>query len=203
MEEKYLQYLDKSRLSDFLGVLVWTSLSGFMVLAKNKIGIDNITLLEFVIMALSLIGSKLAFNTRILKYKHVILFNIISETIFLIILYFVLFNNNLEYAGLTVYSIIIVTTITRFIQGERSRQLELLYIKNESKLRNLKKKHADLKIIGGILGTAIAAIAINTLNIDIILFTKIMLILNIIENIYDYYIWKQYLAFVNYEYKLS
>jgi len=191
---KYLSYKNKSVISTFFGSIVWTSLSTFILLAKNSIGETNIPVFELIIFISALIGVKIA-HTNI-KYSKTIVYDIFIETIFLIAIYISLYNSSLYYAGVSVYIVIIINGMSKTINSESARRYEdniLNKYKHKIILSKLRKKIQSYNTIAGMIGTSIAAICITILHIDIILFTKVMLILNIIQNLLDYYLWYKYL----------
>ena len=46
---RYIRYSRHKLVSDFLGVVVWTALTTFMLVAKNAVGVNNIPIFEVLI----------------------------------------------------------------------------------------------------------------------------------------------------------
>lgn len=190
----YIEYKSKELLSHFFGVVTWMSLTTFMLVAKNAIGVNYIPIFEFMIFVSGIIGIKIAYG-KFLDYTKMKFLNISIETIFLLVLYVVLISNNLRMAGLVVYSVIIINAISNRLERVSARDLEDYKINKAGKrlLRKIRKKEELIFSIGGALGSGIALVCLTYFKIDLILFTKMMLILNVVQNIWDYYIWYKYL----------
>lgn len=192
---QYCTYNRKVLLSNFLGCITWTSLSTFMLVSKNEIGINNIPIFETLIFIMGIVGVKLAHN-NISSYKLNIFINILLETIFLIVLYITLLDNNLSMAGVAVYSIIIINGITRTMEIESARRYEDKHLKStySKKFLNIMRTRSRyIDLIGGTVGASIALVALTYFKVNLIDFTMVMLVLNVMQNIYDYFIWQKYL----------
>ena len=192
----YLRYTKAELVSMFLGILTWTSLSTFMLIAKNAIGINNIPIFETLIFLAGIIAIRVSYSKKNWDYGLVVVINITIETIFLISLMYLLYFGTLAEAGIAVYSIIIINVITNKLKGVAGRDIEdiqLTSLHYKSYLRKIRKLSDNLVYIAGAIGTSIALIFITYIKMDIITFTKIMIVLNVIQNIYDYHIWYKYL----------
>jgi len=192
----YIKWSRAMILSDLLGTTTWMALTTFMIMAKNAMGNDVIPIFEMLIFITALVGIKVA-HTNWVTLKGGQLASITQETIFLIALYIsLIYTSDLATAGYIVYGVIIGSAIIRKITGETSRAYEQKEFNTDSGNKALKliRKAADLTItIGGAIGSGIAVVSISVLHIDIIQFTMVMLILNVIQNMYDYYLWFKYL----------
>ncbi len=193
---KYVKWSKAMIISDLLGTTTWMSLTTFMVLAKNAMGVSIIPIFELLIFMTALIGIKIA-HSKWVTLKGGQLASITQETIFLIALYIsLIYTNNLAIAGYIVYGVIIGSSVIHKITGETSRTYEQKEFSTYSGNKALKliRKASDLtRTIGGAIGSSIAVISISVLHINIITFTMTMLILNVIQNMYDYYLWNKYL----------
>jgi len=192
----YIKWSRAMILSDLLGTTTWMSLTTFMIMAKNAMGNTSIPIFEMIIFLTALVGIKVA-HTKWVTLRGGQLASITQETIFLIALYIsLIITKDLAIAGYIVYGVIIGSAVIRKITGETSRAYEQKEFNTDSSNKALKliRKAADLTTtIGGAIGSSIAVVAISVLHIDIIQFTMVMLILNVIQNMYDYYLWFKYL----------
>jgi len=194
--KQYLEYQKYLIPNTILGMITWMSLSTFMLVAKNAIGTNNIPIFETIIFISALIGSSIAAK-RYMSYKISILSNILVEMIFLASLYYVLiYYNNLAIAGVVVYCVIIVNGILDTIVHEEARNIEDEFLKHslyKKVLRKYRKYYRDVRLYGGVIGTSISLIALTYYQVDLLTFTKVMLILNVIETLYSFYLWNKYL----------
>jgi len=192
----YLKYLKAELLSMFLGILTWTSLSTFMLIAKNAIGVNNIPIFETLIFIAGIIAIRISYSRKNWNYSLIVFIDIIIKTMFLISLLYLLYFGTVAEAGLAVYTIIIINAVTNKLKGVASRDIEdiqLTSLHYKSYLRKIRKLSDNLVYIAGAIGTGIALVFITYIKMDIITFTKIMIVLNVIQNIYDYHIWYKYL----------
>jgi len=191
---RYLIYRKNELLSQFLGMTTWMSLSTFMLVAKNAIGIHNIPIFETLIFMAGLIGIKVSYS-RILNYASMKFINIVVETVFLLVLYGMLFMNDLVMAGITVYIVIIANAITDKLEDVSRRDYEDYKLSKAEKryLRRIRKIEEYIITYAGVLGTGVSLVCLTYLKMDLIMYTKIMLVLNVAQNVYDYYIWYKYL----------
>ena len=191
----YTKYLRKDLVNVYLGTVTWTSLTSFMLVAKSELGINNITIMETIFFFIGIVGVKLA-KENFFSLKTNIMIDNIAETIFLLFMLYTLYIGNIIYTALAVYGIMFFNVISRRVIKESIRRYE---DKNMSKrqakrfLEILRAKSGYVGLMGGICGTLIALFAINYLEIELITFAKIMIMLNVIENIYVYYIASKYL----------
>jgi len=192
----YIRYIRKSVLSGVLGATVWTALTTFMIVAKTRIGTDVIPVFEMMIFIAGVVGTKLAF-TNLVSLSRSVMLSITIETLFLVSLYIVLLTSTLGNAGIVVYIVIITNALTRVIVTENKRSYEDRYIKTpigKLALRKLRMYNQTLMLVSGVVGTSIATLFITVLHINLTNFTLVILILNIAQNVYDWYIWKMYLS---------
>ena len=193
---KYLRYQYADILSTALGTLTWMSLGAYMLLAKSAIGEKGIPIADLLIFTAGLIGVKLAFNitAKIQTYKALKLIGILIETVFLVTLYTVI--DDYYVSGITIYTVIIIKPAMRRILEEQKRHLEDFELTNRHYKRYLKKIRkisGNTDLLSAAIGSGIAAITLTLLNADIIAFTKVMLVFNVIQNLYDYWVWHKYL----------
>ncbi len=196
VKSKYMRYSEKSILSSFLGYITWMSLSAFMVNAKNEIGIDSIPIFEMLIFVSGILGVKIAYSKIDISIKTLVFINIISESVFLVSLYYLLLTSTMSNAGVSVYMIIILNAFVGLIISEKMRSEEdivLTHTLYKGILKTIRKKNDNSRLIGGTIGTSIAVILLTYYEVELVSFTLVMLVLNIIQNIYDYYIWNVHL----------
>jgi uncharacterized membrane protein YeaQ/YmgE (transglycosylase-associated protein family) len=60
-------------------------------------------------------------------------------------------------------------------------------------LSKLRKKTSYLENIAGVIGSIVAILFVTVFKVDIYTFAIMMLIINVIQNVYDYYKWIKYL----------
>ena len=193
----YLEYQKKVVVvASLVGCTCWMSLSTFFVMAKSNIGIENIPIFELIIFVASMVGSRIAY-TNILSFSQAVKLDLFIESIFLVAIYIALIKyQSLMYAGLAIYGVIIINAFLRLIKQERARNYEDKELKKDTHkkfLKVIRSKDRVYDTIGGVLGTSIALVALNYFKVDLIQFAMAMLILNVIQNIYEYYITYKYL----------
>lgn len=194
---RYLEYQKRIIVTQsLLGAIVWMALTTFVILAKSSIGIKNIPIFELLIFVASIVSSKIAY-TKLLSFSNAVKIDLIIESLFLISIYIILIKyNSLIYSGLAIYAIIIINSMLNVIKNERARDYEDLHLRkytHKKFLKVIRLRDRNYQIIGGLLGTSIALITLNYIEIDIIDFALIMLILNVVQNVYEYYITYKYL----------
>ena len=193
---KYIAWSRAMILSNILSIITWTSLTSFMLMAKNSIGIEVIPIFEMLIFTVALVGIKVA-HSKWVSLKGGLLSVMVQESIFLIALYITLLStNNLAYAGYIVYGVIMGSAVLHKISDETRRSYEQAVFNTPGSNKVLKhlRKVGDLTTtIGGAIGTGVAVVCISILHINIINFTLVMLILNIVQNLYEYYLWFKYI----------
>jgi len=192
----YIKWSRAMIISDLLGTTTWMALTTFMIMAKNAIGNDVIPIFEVIIFMMALVGIKLAHSNWV-SLKGGQLASITQESIFLVALYVgLIYTDDLAIAGYIVYGVIIGSALIKEIGKETSRAYEQKEFRSYSgnKALRLIRKASGLTItIGGAIGSGVAVVAISILHINIVSFTMVMLILNILQNVYDYYLWFKYL----------
>lgn len=187
---KYLKYQRYELISVFLGASVWVSLGTFSIITKANLGIDILTFMETVIFIASILGVHLAFK-QIGNFSQYVLFNLLTETIFLIAILYLTYNKSM-FIAISIYVVIIISKMLNPIINEKARNIEdLLFKKKNEKmiLANIRMKEGYITNIAGVLGSLIAILALTILNIDVYTFAMYMLCLNIMQNIFDYYKW--------------
>jgi len=192
----YLRYIKAELLSMFLGIMTWSALSTFMLIAKNAIGVDNIPIFETLIFVAGIVGIRISYSRKNWDYSILVVISISIVTIFLIALLYLLYFGTLAEAGIAIYAIIIANAVINTLKNVASRDIEdmeLTSVHYKGYLRKIRKSADNLAHIAGAIGTGIALVIITYLKMDIITFTKIMIVLNVIQNIYDYHIWYKYL----------
>lgn len=194
---RYLEYQRRIIItSSLVGCTCWMALSTFFVMAKSNMGIENIPIFELIMFVASMAGSRVAY-TNVLSFSQSVKLDLFIETIFLIAIYVALIKyNSLMHAGLAIYGVMIVNSFLRLIKQERARNYEDKELKRDTHkkfLKAIRSKDRAYDTIGGVVGTSIALVCLNYLQIDLIKFAMIMLILNVIQNIYEYYITYKYL----------
>lgn len=192
---RYIRYSRHKLVSDFLGVVVWTALTTFMLVAKNAVGVNNIPIFEVLIFMSGLIGITVA-HMNLLSFRLSMLCNIIIETVFLVILYYTLLTSSIAVSGIVVYCVIIVNVFIFKVIKETSRGYEDVSLTKQyhkQALKILRKKGDTLAMVGGVIGAGIGLVCLTYLKIDILIFTLYILVLNITQNMYDYYLWNKYL----------
>ena len=191
----YTKYLRKDMINICLGTITWTSLTSFMLVAKSELGINNITIMETIFFLIGLVGVRLA-NENYFSLKTNTMIDNVAETIFLLATLYTLYIGNMAYTALAVYGIMFFNVISRRVLKESIRRHEDKYmVRRQAKrfLEVVRAKSGYVELMAGVGGTLTALLAINYLNVELILFAKIMILLNIVENIYVYYITNKYL----------
>lgn len=192
---RYLRHSKAVLLNEFLGYVVWTSLAAFMVMAKNAIGANSVPIFELLIFVAGIFGTKLA-HSKYVSYTTSIRYTAIIESVFLVTIYLALLKDNLPYAGISVYMVIIFNAVSNRAIVETSRVYEDSVLSNihyKKYLKLLRKRSQELNVYGGVIGTSIAVIVITHLGVSIVSFAMVMLILNVVSNMYEHYLWYKYL----------
>ena len=191
----YITYKRKSLLLKFLSTMVWVSLSTFTIIAKNALGQDFLPLFEALIFLGGLVGVRVAYRD-VLSLKQSILIDNITETLFLVGVYTTLLYNDLAVSAVVLYLVVIANSVMSPIRAEKMRSYEDVHLRTSGGKRALKhiRKHMQLRnLYGGSIGAIIAIIALTYLKMDIIVFTKVVLIGNVVDNLYEHYMWTKYL----------
>jgi len=195
MKSQYVKWSKKMIVANMLGLTTWMSLSAFMLMSKNAIGLNNIPIFEMLILVAGIVGVSLA-HEKYMTIKYGVLARNIQETIFLISLFYILITTgDLSVAGYSVYGVIISSSIVNMITDETIRSYEDAAFKSYSSrkfLKILRKRNKLLKLLAGAIGTSVSVIFLTIAGVDIITFTLCMLILNVAQNVYEFIIWKKY-----------
>ena len=194
---KFLRYKYFSIYCTFLGMLTWSSLGTFMLVAKNDIGVTNIPIFEVLIFMGGIVGIQLA-HRKIINLKHSILMLTVAETLFLagLYLFLKLDTGSLATSGVLVYMISIFNVFTSKIVDENMRMYEDEHLPTKGAkwgLRKIRKKEGTLRLVGGGAGAMIALICLTYFQVDLIAFTMTMLVFNVLQNFLEHALWIKYL----------
>ena len=194
VKSRYLSFLKYDIVSSFLGTLVWTSLATFTITVKGLLDVEVITVLESLIFISTIVGVYLAYNSSC-TLRRLVLLEIVLETIFLIfILILIVLKSN--YISVAIYFVIILGRFIMPLLRERHRMYQDKDMKKSSEkvfLSKLRKKTSYLENIAGVIGSIVAILFVTVFKVDIYTFAIMMLIINVIQNGYDYYKWIKYL----------
>ena len=194
--KKYLRFRYYDIVSTFLGCTIWFALSSYVVLAKSKLGLDLINILEAISMMVTLVGIKYGFElVGKLTLSKIVLVDIIIETLFItLFIYLVIIDS--DKVGLSIY---LISMLGRFInpfKKEKERYVEdhnLTNVRYKLRLADIRKKSSYVETIGGVIGISFTLVFINVLNVDIKSFVLSLMCLSILQNTYDYLKWIKYL----------
>lgn len=194
--KKYLRFRYYDIVSTFLGCTIWFALSSYVVLAKSKLGLDLINILEAVSMMVTLVGIKYGFElVGKLTLSKIVLVDIIIETLFItLFIYLVIIDS--DKVGLSIYLIIMLGRFINPFKKEKERYVEdhnLTNLKYKSLLSDIRKKSSYVETVGGVIGISCTLVFINVLSIDIKTFVLTLMCISVIQNTYDYYKWIRYL----------
>lgn len=193
LERDYFKYRKYLVSSITLGALVWVSLTAFVVLAKHNMGLENIPVLEAIIFIAGIAGTRIAFSSKS-KLRTYIFLDLASESIFIIMLLGLIFLNP-EKTGIALYMVFITSALLRPVVNEKMRNFEdkmLIYKGHKRLLSKFRKQEKYGLLTGGMIGAMISVLAVSILGMSLEVFTTIMLVGNIIQNIADYYFWNKY-----------
>jgi len=193
---KYIRYQYKKRVSKTLGVITWSSLTAFMLFAKNSLGINNVPIFELVIFVASLASVFVVYRVAVVPHRIMVLIDAIIEIIFLAVLYYSLYNFDIAVSAVIVYGVITINAVTSYFMGESKQEIE-----HNVLTRKVFKKHLKVireianktELIGGAIGSSIALIALTYYKADIVDYAMVMLALNVLEIFYSLFIWNKYL----------
>lgn len=194
--KKYIRFRYYDIISTFLGCTIWFSLSSYVVIAKSKLGIDLINILEAISMMVTLVGIKYGFElVGKLSLSKIVLLDIIIESMFItLFMYLVIIDS--DKVGLSIYLIIMLGRFINPFKKEKERYIEdhnLVNLKYKTRLSDIRKKSNYVETVGGVIGICFTLLFINVLGIEIKTFVLSLMCLSIIQNTYDYYKWVMYL----------
>lgn len=195
MNKNFIRYKAYDNISGFVIVMIWGGLTSVIITSKSLLGIETMNILELVMFVAGIIGVKIGFKNSF-KYKHIILFDIVVESIFVITTIYFLLQLDMKMVGLCVYGIMFITHIYNPTKREASRYIEdqkLIDLRYKIILKNIREKGSYLELLGGAIGAILSLVLINILKIDIINYSVFLLGLNLVNNLYDYYKWYKYL----------
>lgn len=194
--KKYLRFRYYDIISTFLGCTIWFSLSSYVVIAKSKLGIDLINILEAVSMMVTLVGIKYGFElVGKLTLSKIVLVDIIIETLFIMLFVYLVIIDS-DKVGLSIYLIIMLGRFINPFKKEKERYVEdhnLTNVRYKLRLSDIRKKSSYVETIGGVIGISFTLVFINVLNVDIKTFVLSLMCLSILQNTYDYLKWIKYL----------
>jgi len=144
-----------------------------------------------IIMVTGIMGTQIA-HLKIFTISLTKLIDILVETTFLVALSYQLYYGTIANAGVMVYGIIIMHKMYRDGLSEAKRVYEDKYVRSKKMLKIFRKQVSLYLSISGTIGTLIGLIALTYYKVDLIEFTKIMMVFNITANIYDYYVYIVY-----------
>ena len=193
----FIKYKFYSINNIMLGMITWASLGTFMIVSKTSIGTTNIPIFEVLIFISGLVGVRIA-HTYAIRLQYSILLEIITETVILIALFTVLLSNpnDLALAGVLVYIAVILRVSMSTIVDESTRRYEDAHITTKGgkwALQKIRRKTDTTVVVGGGIGASISLICLTYFGMDIVTFTLVMLVLNTLVNIIDYYLLYKYL----------
>jgi len=192
----YINYRHKAVMIQNLGRITWSALSTFVIVGKNGIGIDNIPIFETMAFVASLLGIYYVFKYKV-SIKRIIYVDIVAESLFLIALYIAILNNyGFATYGFLIYMIILLNAYVHELLDESMRSYEDKYMKTHSAteaLKLIRKINKTTTIISAGIGVLISMLFITYFKVDLVTFAKYILILNILQNIAEYYITYKYL----------
>ena len=196
-QNRFIRYKFYSIYCIFLGMVTWSSLGTFMLVAKNDIGVTNIPIFEVMMFLAGLAGIQVA-HAKIVSLRNSILMLIIIETLFLVLLYTLLKceSGSLAMSGVLVYMTSIFNLFSSKIVGENIRIYEDEHLTTKASkwgLRKIRKKQGTMSLVGGGLGAMIALIFLTYFQVNLITFTMTMLVLNVVQNFFEYFLWYKFL----------
>jgi len=192
----YIRFQYHDRLANSLLMVTWMSLTAFIIVAKSKLGISNMPIFEVLIFLTSLIGVKIVYKLKNINYSLMVLINNITEGLFVISLSYILYKYDIKYSGVVVYMVIIINSFTSYFENEAKQNIEHMELTNKrykKYLKDIRRFSSMLQLVSGIIGSSLALIFLTYFKVNLITFTRIMLILNFISVIYSLYIWNKYL----------
>lgn len=189
----YLGYKSYNSYATAFGCMVWTALASFTLISRSNMGADIVSIMEALVYLVGVIGIKIAFS-KIGELKHYIFLDVVIESIFLLALYIAIIYDK-SYTGYIIYAVIIINAFSRPIVNEKMRMFEdkkLIHSLYKNVLSKIRKQSNYSELVGGISGAIISVFAISMFKIDIYTFAMYVLIINIIQNGLDYYMWHKY-----------
>jgi len=192
----FLQWDRKLVYINAISAFIWISLASFSILAKSSLGQEMLPVMESLIYIIGILGIKLAYGSC-KNYSFYVLIETIIDTLFLSVLLYILYTTeNMNHLGYLIYTIIILSIFTRPVLREKKRQYEdrvLSHSRYKNILEKNRKNMQYLELVGGAFGAVLSVMILSGFKIDIILFAKIIIVLDIIINISIYYYWNKYL----------
>lgn len=182
--KKYLKYDRLSIYDEALYVFIWVAIASYSIMARNNIGETMIPVMEALAFLVGLIGVRLAFNS-LYDYKMYTIVNSIIGVLFSVSILIALYTY-LEYSGYVLYCMIILNSLLSPILNEKKRNYEDIHLTNRKYkkiLSNTRKKAEYWRLVSGSLGAIIAVIFISGISLDVISFTKVILLLDLIASI--------------------
>jgi len=196
MSLNYIRYGLKEQVSALLGTVTWMGLTTFMIVSKNSIGVNNIPIFELMIFVASLISVHATYKYAVVPYKLLVFIRLMVAVVFLVSLYYVLETYTVAEAGIVVYGVIIVNAGMSYFEGESKQYIEHEVLTKQvlkKYLKDIRELSNKLKLVGGAVGSSVAIVSLTYFGVDLIVYTKVILILNVIAVVYELYIWNKYL----------
>lgn len=190
----YIKYIKYEAISISLSTYIWLALVSFTIMSTSLLGVENITFLELLLFTFGLLGTYIAFRGPG-SYRLFTILEIVLETLFLfLILYLIYVDSN--YVAVSIYLVMILGKLVRPGVSEKGRVYEDTELKKDSEkkmLQHIRKRNGYLSDIFGILGGLTAVLFLSILKVDLNTFAVCMLLLNVIQNMFDYSRWIKYL----------
>ena len=193
--KNYIRFRNYDIWSTSTITVVWSALISYSIMLKSNLGIELVNTLELVVIVLGIVGVNIGYRNRI-QYKHIILFDILLDLVFVIVCIYLIFVQDL-------YNLAIFFYITRFIMAvytpakrESERHYEDFFLTKglyKAMLKSIREKYSYFEIISATLGASLSIIFINVLKVDVNHFVIGLFVFNLINNIFDLHRWNKYL----------
>ena len=180
----YLKYDRLSIYDDALYTFIWVSIASFIIVVKGNVGETMLPVMESLVFLIGLLGVRVAFTTMY-DYRFYTIINSIVGVLFSISLLGVLYTYPI-YTGYVLYMLIILNSLLSPILNEKKRNYEdirLINTKYKNVLSTNRKKAEYLRLVSGSLGAVTSVVIITGLNIDIFVYTKLILLLDLVASI--------------------
>jgi hypothetical protein len=193
----YINYQFGSLVSMFLGMVVWMSLTTFIVVSKNALDKGVLPIFEVIVFVVSLLGV-LASIYKLLSLRIAILLSFLTESILLIVLFAILmlWTTEVELIAYAIYAVISIQALFKYSIGETSRKFEDEFLISDAGkylMRKVRNMTNMLILLGGAIGSLIALYALTFCDVVLVTFAIIMLFLNVLQNIWDFRLWFKFI----------
>lgn len=193
-KQNYIKYIKYEAISISLNTYIWLALVSFTIMSTSLLGVENITFLELLMFAFGLLGTYIAFKSTG-SYRLFTILEIVLETMFLLLILYLIYIDS-KYIAVSIYLVMILGKLVRPGIAEKGRMYEDKELKKDSEkklLQYVRKRDGYLSDIFGILGGLTAVVFLSILKVDLNTFATCMLVLNVVQNIFDYSKWFKYL----------